>query len=102
MELVGRSLAGETRRLIRLNPPRPLSDRLAMSRDERLALRTALARALRWAERTAVLAKEATASGPARESIRLALLATEHLTRSVEARQRVLLNSPERAPVRGE
>jgi hypothetical protein len=73
-----------------------------MLRGERLTLRTAMARALRWAERTAALAREVPASDAARESMRRALLATEDLARRVEEHRRALLSRPPGAPARGE
>ena len=61
-----------------------------MARREGLELRTAIACALRWAERTAALAGESNAGGRARDAVREALLATEDLARRVEARQRAI------------
>jgi hypothetical protein len=75
---------------------------VAMARRDGLELRTSIARALRWAERTAALARESTAGGRTRDAVRDALLATEDLARRVEARQRVLLKSSRGTPARGE
>jgi len=73
-----------------------------MLRRERVELRAAIARALRWAERTAALAAEAPPQAPARAAIGSALAATEGLARRVESDRGRLLRARERAPARGE
>jgi hypothetical protein len=67
-----------------------------------MELRAAIARALRWAERTAALAAEAPPQAPARAAVGSALAATEALVRRVEADRGRLLRALERAPARGE
>lgn len=71
-----------------------------MGRREGVELRIAIARALRWAERTAALARETQACKCGLDSMQSALLASEQLAQRVEARRRAL-SGDQRARLRG-